>query len=469
MPTNATWIGSARRCRIWLARTIREVIGDDTVYAQCEPYMRQALAGDVAENEVEEPFPDGETRLLHIRYLPYREADGEVCGFLTLVEDITEKRLTAEQLTRSQRLQAVGQLTGGVAHDFNNLLAVIQGNAEFLGDTLENNKHLDAIGRASARGAELTQRLLAFSRQQPLRPEIIDVASSVFGMESLLRRTLGESIAITVSAAPDMWTALADPGQVENSLLNLALNARDAMPGGGTLTIECANVRLDAGYVAANPDVQPGDYVLISVSDTGSGMAPEILERIFEPFFTTKDVGEGSGLGLSMVYGFAQQSRGHVKMYSEVGAGTTAKLYVPRAENVAEHDGGTDDMPRGQGEVILVLEDDPDVRSLAVGLLTDLGYTVFEAADADAAETTLSRIGRVDVVLSDVVLPGGVSGPEFVAKAVAQNPGTRVLFMSGYTAGARAGNGSIHEDALLLNKPFARSELAEAMQTVLRA
>ena len=205
-----------------VGKPIREVIGDDAVYAKCEPYMRQALAGDVAENEVVEPFPDGETRLLHIRYLPYREADGEVCGFLTLVEHITEKRLTAEQLTRSQRLQAVGQLTGGVAHDFNNLLAVIQGNAEFLGDTLENNKHLDAIGRASARGAELTQRLLAFSRQQPLRPEIIDVASSVFGMESLLRRTLGESIAITVSAAPDMWTALADPGQVENSLLNLA-------------------------------------------------------------------------------------------------------------------------------------------------------------------------------------------------------------------------------------------------------
>jgi len=456
----------------FVGKPIREVIGDDTVFAQCEPYMRQALAGEVAEYEVEEPFPDGKTRLLQVRYLPDRKADGEVCGFLTLIEDITEKHRTEEQLVHSQRLQAIGQLTGGVAHDFNNLLAVIQGSAEFLGDTLENNKHLDAIGRASARGAELTQRLLAFSRQQPLQPEIVDVEASVFGMESLLKRTLGESIAITVSSAPGMWRAMADPGQVENSLLNLALNARDAMPGGGTLTIESANVHLDDGYVAANPDVLPGDYVLISVSDNGNGMPPEILERIFEPFYTTKDVGEGSGLGLSMVYGFAQQSRGHVKIHSEVGAGTTAKLYLPRSESVVEHDeddSDEKDLPRGQGEVILVLEDDPDVRKLAVGLLNDLGYTVFEAADANAAETTLSRVGRVDVVLSDVVLPGGVSGPEFAEKAVRQNPGTRVLFMSGYTAGATKNNGLLNDNAHLLNKPFARSELAEAVQTVLRA
>jgi len=453
-------------------KTIREVIGDDAVFAQCEPYMRQALAGEVAEYEVEEPFPDGRTRLLRVRYLPDRRADGEVCGFLALIEDITEKRRTEEQLMHSQRMQAVGQLTGGVAHDFNNLLAVIQGSAEFLGDKLDNNKHLDAIGRASARGAELTQRLLAFSRQQPLRPEIVDVAASIFGMESLLKRTLGESIAITVSAAPDMWMAMADPGQIENSLLNLAINARDAMPGGGILTIECANVRLDEAYVAANRDAHVGDYVAISVSDTGTGMPPETVERIFEPFYTTKEVGAGSGLGLSMVYGFAQQSRGHIKIYSEVGTGTTAKLYLPRSASEAVHEddaAGDEDLPRGQGEVILVLEDDPDVRMLTVGVLSSLGYRVFEAADAHDAAVTLSRVGRVDVVVSDVVLPGGVSGPEFVAEAIKQNPGTRVLFMSGYTAGATKNNGLLNDNAPLLNKPFRRSELAEAVQSVLRA
>lgn len=455
-----------------VGKTLREVIGDDAVFMECEPYMRQALAGEVAEYEVEEPFPDGITRLLHIRYLPDRKADGEVCGFLTLVEDVTQKRSTEEQLSHSQRLQAVGQLTGGVAHDFNNLLAVIQGSAEFLSDTLGNNKHLDAIDRASARGAELTQRLLAFSRQQPLRPEIVDVAASVFGMEHLLKRTLGESIAITVSSAPGMWTAMADPGQVENSLLNLAINARDAMPDGGVLTIECANVQLDDAYVAAHPDAQMGDYVVISVSDTGTGMTPEILGRAFDPFFTTKDVGEGSGMGLPMIYGFAQQSRGHIKIYSEVGAGTTAKLYLPRSASVVVYDedsAGDKDLPRGQGEVILVLEDDPDVRTLTVGLLNNLGYTVFEAADAHDAEVTLARVGRVDVVLSDVVLPGGVSGPDFVEKAVKKNPGTRVLFMSGYTAGATKNNGLLNDNAPLLNKPFARAELAEAVQSVLRA
>ena len=454
-------------------KPIREVIGDDAVFAKCEPFMRQALAGEVAEYEVEEPFPDGKTRLLHIRYLPHSEAAGEVCGFLTLVEDITEKHRTEEQLVHSQRMQAIGQLTGGVAHDFNNLLAVIQGSAEFLGDTLDNNKHLEAIGRAGRRGAELTQRLLAFSRQQPLRPETVDVSASVFGMEQLLKRTLGESIDIAVSTEPGLWQAMADPGQVENSLLNLAINARDAMPGGGSLTIECANVRLDGAYAAAHPEVQPGEYVSISVRDTGAGMPPEILERVFEPFYTTKEVGEGSGLGLSMVYGFAQQSRGYVKMDSQVGVGTTAHLYLPRAKvdvaQAAEDAGGVADLPRGQGEIILVLEDDPEVRKLAVGLLNDLGYTVFEAADAHAAEATLSHVGRVDVVLSDIVLPGGVSGPDFVDMVLRQHPGTRALYMSGYTANVAKNNGFLTSGAILLNKPFQRKELAEAVQSVLRA
>ena len=332
---------------------------------------------------------------------------------LALARDVTEQRQAEERLRQALKMETVGQLTGGVAHDFNNLLAVIMGNTELLGDELgANNASLDAIFRAATRGAELTQRLLAFSRQQPLEPRAIDLAVLVSGMSELLTRTLGETIEVMTSMASALWQATADPGQVENALLNLALNARDAMPGGGRLTIECANVHLDEVYVTRNPEAVAGSYAVLAVSDNGTGMTADVQAQAFEPFFTTKEVGRGSGLGLSMVYGFAKQSGGHVAIYSEEGRGTTVKLYLPRAEGAAEPEDAPlrQGVAQGRGEMILVIEDDPDVRTLAVAMVGGLGYRAIAVADAAAAHEALAGGKAIDLVLSDVVLPGGTSG-----------------------------------------------------------
>jgi len=317
------------------------------------------------------------------------------------------------------------------------------------------------------RGSELTQRLLAFSRQQPLRPRPIDVATLVTGMSDLLARTLGETIEIETIAAPDLWPASADPGQVETALLNLAINARDAMiEGGKKLTIECANVRLDAAYVELNPEAAEGDYVMLAVSDTGTGMSAQTKLHAFEPFFTTKDVGEGSGLGLSMVYGFAKQSGGHVVIYSELGHGTTVKLYLPRGQEaiVPDTDVAGDDTPQGRGEAILVIEDDRDVRAVAVKMLEDLDYKVIDVAAAEEAWTVLADGVTVDLVLSDVVLPGGTSGPAFAEEALRRYPRLKVIFISGYPAEAALRNGFLGSGKVLLSKPFRREELAKALR-----
>jgi len=386
------------------------------------------------------------------------------------IEDITERAWAEEQLRQAQKMQAVGQLTGGVAHDFNNLLAIVLGNAELLsGKVGEDDPKLQAVMRAATRGAELTQRLLAFSRIQTLQPQVIDVDALVGSMTSLLSRTLGETIEIETRLAPRLWNATADPGQVENALLNLAINARDAMAGGGKLTIECANAVLDEAYVAVNPEARTGDYVVLAVSDTGSGMSAEVQAHAFEPFFTTKEVGQGSGLGLSMVYGFAKQSGGQVTIYSEEGQGTAVKLYLPRAQGAAKAEDvpPSEEVPQGRGERILVIEDDPDVRDLAVNVLGGLGYRVIEVADAASAHKVLADGQAVDLVLSDVVLPGGTSGPEFAAEARAAHPGLKIIFMSGYPAEAAKRNGFVGSDSVLLNKPFRKLELARALRDAL--
>jgi CheY-like chemotaxis protein len=330
----------------------------------------------------------------------------------------------------------VGQLTGGVAHDFNNLLAVILGNAELLAERLgTDDRQVAAVMRAAGRGAELTQRLLAFSRHQPLKPRAIDMAGRVAGMTELLTRTLGATIEISVTSAPGLWRASADPGQLENALLNLAINARDAMPEGGRLSISTANASLEPGEIAAllagqAPEAaleaarEPGDYVVLSVSDTGTGMNPAVLARVFEPFFTTKDVGQGSGLGLSMVYGFARQSGGFVAIESAPGHGTTVRLYLPRTAVAAPAPEARDRagrLPRGHGETVLLLEDAEDVRELAVAQLEDLGYRVLAAAEAAEA----------GALLADVIQPGGRFGPAF-ADSTRHNPALKVLFASGY-------------------------------------
>jgi PAS domain S-box-containing protein len=396
--------------------------------------------------------------------------DGSMTGIANIDTDISEHRAAEERLRQAQKMEAVGQLTGGVAHDFNNLLAVIMGNTELLSDRLgEEDPALKAIARAATRGAELTERLLAFSRRQPLRPQVFDPGALVSRMSEMLTRTLGETIEIKTSTSPSLASALADPGQLESALLNLALNARDAMPGGGKLIIGCSNIRLDEDDVVPYSEVRAGDYVLLTVSDTGTGMSSEVRDHAFEPFFTTKGVGQGSGLGLSMVYGFAKQSGGHVTIYSEEGHGTTVKLYLPRAGEATRSGSASREagIPRGRGETILVIEDDPDVRGLAVQMLAGLNYHTIDVPDVSGARRVLSGGMPVDLVLSDVVLPGGTSGPEFAEEACAAYPGLKIIFMSGYPADAAKRDGFLGSDKVLLNKPFSRRQLAKALRDAL--
>jgi CheY-like chemotaxis protein len=322
------------------------------------------------------------------------------------------------------------------------------------------------VFHGTKRAADLTQRLLAFSRKQVLKPEIINANTMIAEITHLLYRTLEEHIDIEIVTAAGLWNCEVDPAQLENALVNLAINARDAMPDGGKLTIETANARLDEEYAAAQAEVTAGEYVMLAVTDTGSGMPPEIRERIFEPFFTTKDVGQGSGLGLSMIFGFIKQSGGHVTIYSEDGEGTTVKLYLPRSAETEsiERKIMTDEAPVARGETVLVVEDDSDVRTLAVALLSSLGYQIMEAATGAAALRQLDSTTRVHLLLTDVMMPGGMSGTELAAEASRRVPGIQVLYMSGYTENAILHHGRLDVDAELLQKPFGRAGLAQAVR-----
>jgi PAS domain S-box-containing protein len=467
-----------RCCCEWYNREPEEFLDRRVVEIHADNYdkfagrLRRVKKGQAVEFEDRLAYPDGVTRDVRAMYLPHKAADGSVVGIFALIEDITAFRQAEEQARQSQKMEAVGQLTGGVAHDFNNLLAVIIGNAEILVEDLgESDPSPVAILRAARHGTELTQRLLAFSRRQPLDPQRVTLGKLVDDMSGMLGRMLGESIDIAVVSEAGLWPAMADAGQVENALLNMAINARDAMPGGGKLTIECMNKRLDAASLEGVPDVSPGDFAILAVSDNGAGMPPSVLEHVFEPFFTTKQVGQGTGLGLSMVYGFARQSGGHVTVYSEEGIGTTVRLYLPRSVSEAIPCKPADlaALPGGRGETVLLLEDDDDVRSLAVRILEGLGYQVIEAAQAEAAGTALAGANRVDLLLSDVVLPGKLNGPDFARQARRTYPGLRIVFMSGYPAEATRRNGIADlGGAPLLKKPLDRRQLAEALHTALR-
>ena len=392
---------------------------------------------------------------------------------IVVSRDITQRKLAEERLRQAQKMEAIGHLTGGVAHDFN-LLAIVLGNLELLQEHLGKQPQLQDLVRraltAADRGATLVQRLLAFSRQQPLRAQPIDLNGLVIGMIDLLRRTLGETIRIETVFAEDLWRPLVDPAQLENALLNLALNARDAMPRGGQLTIETANVRLDAAYAAAHEDVQPGDYVMLAVSDTGVGMAPAVLERAFEPFFTTKEVGKGSGLGLSMVYGLVKQSGGSVNIYSTEAQGTTVTVYLPRAGTAlpdATETGSPESLPQGRAELILVVEDDANVRQLVVNMLTSLGYRTVQAGDSEEALRTLAEQSEVALLFTDVVLPGGVNGAELAREAQRRRPDLKVLFTSGYTATALSHQGPLGKAVDLISKPYRKSDLASKLRAML--
>ncbi len=390
--------------------------------------------------------------------------------------EITELVNHEEQLRHAQKMEAVGQLTGGIAHDFNNILAVVLGNLDLVAERVQDHPECQALAskavRAAERGALLTQRLLAFSRKQPLMPRPTDINRLIGGIDDLLRGALGELSQLEFVRAAGLWRCEVDPSQVENALLNLAINARDAMPDGGKLTIETGNAYIDDEYAAAQLEVTAGQYVMIAVTDTGCGMTDEISARVFEPFFTTKEAGQGSGLGLSMVYGFVKQSGGHIAVYSEVGEGTTIKIYLPRSLLAHEEDTETTfDVAQlaGQGQRVLVVEDDAMVRELACDLLTELGYRVSKAEDGPAALRFLEGNEAVELLLTDAVLPGGMNGRELANAVTAACPDTAVLFMSGYTENAIIHHGRLDHDAVLLQKPFRKKDLALKAHEVLSA
>jgi signal transduction histidine kinase/CheY-like chemotaxis protein len=391
-----------------------------------------------------------------------------------LVDQVTRREAAESQLRQAQKMEALGQLTGGIAHDFNNMLGVIMGSHDLVKRRIATGDYaierfLDAATIASERAATLTQRLLAFARQQSLSPQPLDANKMISNMSDLLRSTLGEHIQIETVTAAGLWTIHADTQQLENALLNIAINGRDAMPDGGKLTIETANAYLDDAYCAQNPEVKAGQFAMIAITDTGVGMAEDVAARAFDPFFTTKATGKGTGLGLSQVYGFVKQSSGHVKVYSELGAGTTVKIYLPRLVADAKDIKREAPAPMRTGnrnEIILVVEDDPLMRGLATEALHELGYTVFDCDNAANALATLDRIADVKLLFTDVVMPD-VNGKKLADEAVRRRPNLKVLFTTGYTANAVVHGGVLDTGVNLISKPFTLDQLAAKVRAVL--
>jgi signal transduction histidine kinase len=385
-----------------------------------------------------------------------------------------DKNVADLQLRQAQKMEAVGQLTGGVAHDLNNILTVITGTIEILTESLADRPELSAIAKmieeAAARGADLTQRLLAFARKQPLQPREVDVNSLVMEAANLLRPTLGERIEVRMMLAGDTSRALIDPSQLTNAILNLALNARDAMADGGKLVIETCNVVLDDSYARLNSDVTAGHYVMVAVTDSGHGIPAGILNNVFEPFFTTKDVDKGSGLGLSMVYGFVKQSNGHIKILSEEGQGTTVKIYLPQATGSARSAAVASPASIEAGhETILVVEDDDLVRAFVVGLIKSLGYVTLTAVNAADALSVIDSPQKIDLLFTDMIMPGAMNGRELAEVALRRRASLKVLFTSGYSSEVINHNGHLDADVLLLAKPYRKSDLARMIRSALAA
>ncbi|MGY3616325.1 PAS domain S-box-containing protein [Bradyrhizobium sp. USDA 10063] len=387
--------------------------------------------------------------------------------------DLTEKQAAEAQIRQVQKMDAVGQLTGGVAHDFNNILTVITGTIGILEEAVSDRSDLVAIARlideAAERGANLTKHLLAFARKQPLQPAEVDINALILEAAKLLRPTLGEHIEITPMLADDAWTAMVDPNQLTAAILNLALNARDAMPRGGKLALESRNVYLDEGYASMHSEVTVGHYVMVAVSDSGTGIPAHLLERVFDPFFTTKEVGKGTGLGLSMVFGFVKQSGGHIKIYSEERHGTSVKMYLPRATGLTQTVAEAQQAANVQGghEVILVVEDDTLVRKYVVTQITSLGYSTLEAANAAEALKIIDTGAPIDLLFTDVIMPGAMNGRQLVDEALKRRPGLKTLYTSGYTENAIVHHGRLDSGVLLLAKPYRKSELAKMIRLAL--
>jgi signal transduction histidine kinase len=389
------------------------------------------------------------------------------------VQQRTAQLMKAEEaLRQSQKMEAIGNLTGGIAHDFNNLLHIIGANLHLLKRDVAGNepaqlrvqRALDGV----ARSAKLSSQLLAFARQQPLDPKVIHVEGFIRDMDDMLRKAVGDGITIDMALDPGLWNTLVDPGNVENAMLNLAINARDAMEGRGRLKIEASNVTLDADYARANPEVMPGQYVLLAVGDTGTGMTAEVLQQAFDPFFTTKPDGRGTGLGLSMGYGFVKQSGGHIKIDSTVGEGTCIRIYLPRSLQSEDHLVDIDATPvTGGSEMVLVAEDDEAVRDAVVAMFNDLGYRVLKARDAQSALTIIESGMPIDLLFTDVVMPGPLQSTELARKARERMPHLAVLFTSGYSQNALAPGGRLAAEVELLSKPYSRDALARKVRHVL--
>ena len=398
-----------------------------------------------------------------------------------VAEEVKQRMQAEDALRQSQKMEAIGQLTGGVAHDFNNLLTIVIGGLDMIGRELDKGSEAmdparlrrarDMAHDGARRAATLTARLLAFSRRQALAPRVVEANRLVAGVADMLQRTLGEAVALETVAAAGLWRAFADQGELENALVNLAVNSRDAMPGGGRLTIETGNVFLDEAYVASLTEpVAAGQYVMIAVSDTGQGMSSDTLARVFEPFFTTKEVGKGTGLGLSQVYGFIRQTGGHVRIYSEVGEGTTVKLYLPRAKEgdlPSEPRVTIDDSAHGGRETILMVEDHEDLRIYSGGILRELGYNVMEAKNGLEALAIVDAAASLDLLFTDIVLPGGMDGRVLADEACRRRGGLKVLFTTGYSRNAIVHNGRLDVGVELLGKPFTFAELAAKVRALL--
>jgi PAS domain S-box-containing protein len=444
------------------------------------PDDREKLAQAVQQLAAGKPIFQFEDRLRHkdgsYRLISWTGVPGKDV-FYAIGRDVTEQRATEEALHQAQKMEAVGQLTGGIAHDFNNLLTGIIGGLDMMqrrisqGRTGEIERYTTAAMTAANRAAALTHRLLAFSRRQPLDPKPVEANRLVTGMEELLRRTIGEAIQLEIVTAGGLWLTKCDPNQLESAILNLAINARDAMPGGGKLTIETCNAHLDSAYAAKSREVRPGQYVCICVTDTGTGMSPDVIAKAFEPFFTTKPIGQGTGLGLSMIYGFTRQSNGYAKIYSEIGKGTTIKLYLPRHYGEGEDiEGGRpalSEVHRAEhGEVVLVVEDEIAVRDLVVDLLGDLGYRAVEAADGPSGLKLLQSDMRIDLLVTDVGLPG-LNGRQLADAARQSRPDLKVLFMTGYAENAAIANGFLEPGMQMITKPFAVDALATRIRDII--
>ncbi|MBR45093.1 MAG: hypothetical protein CMM31_01115 [Rhodospirillaceae bacterium] len=455
----------------WYGHSAAEIMGraPDDIFPQYLAELTAAMDREVfatetpAEQECEAPLADGATHTLVVAKYPVRDGLGNIVGVGTIHRDITEHKETDEKLRQSQKMEAMGQLTGGVAYGFNNLLAVISGSFELIEKCAGGDARLGKLAErglmATERGAALAHRLLAFSRKQILLPSRLDLNRLVRDITDLLQRTLGEGVDVHIREGKDLWPCFVDQGQLENALLNLSINARDAMPGGGRLHIETANLPLIDADADAEADVEPGDYLMLKVSDTGGGISEESLQHVFEQFFTTKEAGKGTGLGLSMVHGFAKQSGGNVAIASELGVGTSVSLYLPRsaAEATAETRDTGSHVAAGAGETILVVEDNEAVREIAEELLDELSYLTVSADSGPAALAVLKRDAPIDLLLTDVVLPGVMNGPMLAEEIRRLSRATPIVFMTGYAKETRDDLAGPDGQVRLLQKPFRKS------------